>query len=89
MSVARPGRPYQTWWVPPPIAEIICSLGAWAGAGKHSDWYNFRYMAASDSVFDSRGGFFHYNLSDKDIVTVGTAPLGWLSSWALTHILVV
>jgi len=41
----------------PPMAEIGCSLGAWDGAGKPLNRYNFGCMIASDSMFDSRGGF--------------------------------
>jgi len=43
--------------VPPSTTEIGCSLGTWSGAGKCSNRYNFGCVTASDSLFDSTGGF--------------------------------
>jgi len=72
--------------VPPPTSEIGCSLGAWGGAGKPSNHYNFGCMTASDLLFTVGGWVFRVKLSDKDITDieglrdVAIATTFWLPS---------
>ena len=58
--MARWGRPYQTWCGSHhPTSEIGCPLiGVWGGASKLWIDITSAVMAASDSLFDSRGMFW-------------------------------
>jgi len=49
------------------ISEIGCSLGAWGGIGKPSNYYDFGCMIATDTLLDSRGGGFGISLSNEDM----------------------
>ena len=55
LSVARLGHVIKCGGgpgpVPPPMADIDISLGAWSGAGKCLNWYNFGCMTACDLVW--------------------------------------
>jgi len=79
--MARLRCPHQTrWGLTIQTAEIDCSLGAWGEAGKRSKRYNFCFMSASDSMFDSTWVGFRWrhccgrNCSTQATVTLGIGP---------------
>jgi len=67
-----------------PICGLNRQFGAWGGADKHSNWYNFSCMTPVTRCL-LPGWVFQVNLSNEDTAMVGNAPRprGRLSSWVL------